>query len=270
MDYPARPPFFLARVIRMLTKSAAGMEIGPEGIALVMIVVGQEDSCRYTRPVNFWNTQLAPLVGIRGGDPEGLRRVRDRCVKAGWLQYLPGNKQQPASYYATIPAAVNALADGGSDESPQEYAGYSTSIPRQRRQESAENKPPSSPNPLPMPMPKDNTSAAPRGGDGLFDRFWDAYAKKVGKPDALKAWRKLSDEDKQAALAGAAAYVQAHPEAKYRKDPVRYLTKRGWQDEQPVDAGVITDWKGNPNPFPAGTTQHLDWLMMWAPADYFR
>lgn len=171
-DYPRREPFFAMRIIRLMTKSAAAMEIGSDGVALVAIVAAQEDACRYTRPVNFWNNQLAPLIGVRGGDPDGLRRVRERCVRAGWLQYKPGNKRQPARYFVTIPAAVSVLPDGSSDESLQEYAAHAAPIQtRSCRdsaenlpgicQESAENPPPSSPSPLPNPIPGEGEKRTP-------------------------------------------------------------------------------------------------------------
>ena len=170
IDYPQRESFFAMRFLRLLTKSAAAMQVGTEGFALLMIIVGQEDACRYTRPVNFWNAQLAALIGLRGVDEHALRRIRDRCVRAGWLQYAAGNKQLPARYFVTIPAAVNTLPDSSSDESPQEYSGQTADIQAQTRQESGENAAgkrqesgrntaPSIPNPIPNPIPK--SAAAP-------------------------------------------------------------------------------------------------------------
>lgn len=172
MDYPQREAYFAMRFIRLLTKSAAAMQIGSDGVLLLVIVAGQEDACRYTRPVNFWNTQLATLIGLRGSDEHALRRVRERCIKAGWLKYLPGNKQQPASYYVTIPAAVTALSDGVSDESPHEYSGDDAAITAQTRQESGKkaagirqesgrNPAPSSPFPIPNPIPGEQAHERP-------------------------------------------------------------------------------------------------------------
>lgn len=170
IDYPMRESFFAIRFLRLLTKSAAAMHIGADGCMLLMIIVGQEDACRYSRPVSFWNHQLAALLGLRGVDEHALRRVRDRCVRAGWLQYAAGNKQLPARYFVTIPAVVSALPDSGSDESPEEYRANPAAISAQKRQESGENPAgirqesgenpaPSSPNPPPIPTPK--SAAAP-------------------------------------------------------------------------------------------------------------
>lgn len=172
LEYQQRPPFFAVRFMRLLAKSAAAMHIGPDGCYLLCLIVGQEDACRYTRPVNFWNHQLATLMGLRGADEHALRRVRDRCIRAGWLQYRAGNKRQSAAYFVTIPAAVSSLPDGTCDESPQEYRSNTAAISQEERQESGENPAgirresgenpaPSSPNPIPNPIPKDNNISEP-------------------------------------------------------------------------------------------------------------
>jgi hypothetical protein len=177
MEYPKREAFFAVRFLRLLTKSAAMMHIGMDGFAMLMVIVGQEDACRYTRPVNFWNTQLSNLLGMRGADEHGVRRIRDRCVKAGWLQYQAGNKQQPAAYFVTIPAAVNLLSDSSCDESPYEYLANNTAIPAQTRQESGENpagkRQESGENPAPsMPFPSPNPIPSPNAQpDGEGDPF---------------------------------------------------------------------------------------------------
>lgn len=50
--HPKRSPFFAARVIRLMTKTAAAQEIGTSAFALVCIVGMQEDTkaVRYGRP----------------------------------------------------------------------------------------------------------------------------------------------------------------------------------------------------------------------------
>lgn len=63
-----------------------------------------------------------------------------------------------------------------------------------------------------------------------FSEFWDAYGKKVGKPNAEREWNKLSPVDRKAVVLAVPAYVQAK-EKLYRKDPERYLKHRAWEDE---------------------------------------
>jgi hypothetical protein len=170
MDYPKREQFFAMRFLRLLTKSAAAMEIGTEGCMLLMVVVGQEDACRYSRPVNFWNAQLATLCGISASNETQLRRIRDRCVNAGWLVYESGGRRKHGRYFVAIPAHVDPSNDGGCDESPSSSVRQSDAetTPSERnmcadRAQSARNVcaecAPSIPNPIPNPIPK--SAAAP-------------------------------------------------------------------------------------------------------------
>ena len=49
--------------------------------------------------------------------------------------------------------------------------------------------------------PSEHSSKLSKGGWPAFEEFWDAYPKKVSKPDAKKAWDRLKP-DLQAVLAG--------------------------------------------------------------------
>lgn len=81
-----------------------------------------------------------------------------------------------------------------------------------------------------------NKKTAPIG----FSEFWDAYDKKVGKPNSLKAWAKI-DFDKYTLdeiTKAAKADKQAKPDNKYRKDPERWLKGQHWLDELVVEQVV--------------------------------
>lgn len=67
--------------------------------------------------------------------------------------------------------------------------------------------------------------------DPNFEAFWEAYGKKRGRRDVEAYWARLPPKDRAAALSGVAAYVAANPEPVYRKDPIRYLRHRCWEDE---------------------------------------
>jgi hypothetical protein len=112
--YPKRPQFYSAKFIRKLTKSAAAMEIGAQACYMLTIIVLQEDSCRYMRPVTFWDEQLAVLSGI--GCRSGLQRHREKAVKAGWLHYEPGRKGVPGKYWVTIPPHAEVFRDTPVDD----------------------------------------------------------------------------------------------------------------------------------------------------------
>ena len=76
-------------------------------------------------------------------------------------------------------------------------------------------------------------SIAPIG----FDLFWDAYDKKVGKPNSLKAWSKIAFKDDllQKIVEKARADKKAKPDNKFRKDPERWLKGQHWLDEVVIE-----------------------------------
>jgi len=114
--HPKRSPFFAARVIRLMTKTAAAQEIGTSAFALVCIVGMQEDTkaVRYSRPVTYFNDQLMSLLGVNSR--AALERARSKAVQAGWLNYIPGGKGRPGKYWIGIPQHLEAIPDSACDE----------------------------------------------------------------------------------------------------------------------------------------------------------
>ena len=65
----------------------------------------------------------------------------------------------------------------------------------------------------------------------LFDSFWDAYGKKVGRKAALGHWLRHVPDVATAERAIAAASQQAASvERRYRKDPERWIRDHRWED----------------------------------------
>jgi len=68
--------------------------------------------------------------------------------------------------------------------------------------------------------------------DISFKAFWDAYALKRNREGAERAWARLSDKDRRAALAGIATYREG-----CRRTGIammyagNYLKNRRWEDE---------------------------------------
>ena len=75
----------------------------------------------------------------------------------------------------------------------------------------------------------------------LFDAFWQAYPKKVGKADALKAFAKLKPDNElmQTILAAIAQWIKTDQWSKdnrqYVPMPATYIRGRRWEDELPKD-----------------------------------
>jgi hypothetical protein len=64
-----------------------------------------------------------------------------------------------------------------------------------------------------------------------FEKFWDLYDKKVGKPKCEKLWHKLSMEERVSCINYIPLYKQAQPEKQYRKNPETFLRNKSWNDE---------------------------------------
>jgi hypothetical protein len=94
-----------------------------------------------------------------------------------------------------------------------------------------------------------NTPQPPAGE--LFDRFWAAYPKKVGKDDAKRAFdkRKPNAELLSAMLAALEVQKQSPSWTKdngqFIPNPSTWLNQGRWQDEL-GEVTTIGDWKANP------------------------
>jgi hypothetical protein len=67
----------------------------------------------------------------------------------------------------------------------------------------------------------------------LFDSFWEAYGKKVGKKATLGQWNRHVNDEATAQRAISAARQQASTvEKKFRKDPERWLRDHRWDDDE--------------------------------------
>jgi hypothetical protein len=70
-----------------------------------------------------------------------------------------------------------------------------------------------------------------------FDAFWSAYPRKVGKPSAVKAWKKVKPADHAAVAAGvtrwAAYWVAGQTSVEHIPHPSTWLNDRRWEDEPP-------------------------------------
>lgn len=65
----------------------------------------------------------------------------------------------------------------------------------------------------------------------LFDSWWQAFDKKVGKEKTQKRWLSLSIEEMNHCLNVVADYVKSKPDKQFRKDPMTYLNGKHWNDE---------------------------------------
>jgi hypothetical protein len=65
-----------------------------------------------------------------------------------------------------------------------------------------------------------------------FDRFWAAYPKKVGKPSAQRAWKKLTHSEREAAIAAVPLSGRlVKRDRDFQPHPATWLNDRAWEDE---------------------------------------
>ena len=64
-----------------------------------------------------------------------------------------------------------------------------------------------------------------------FEKFWNAYGKKVDRVKCEREWSSIDNPEYQKIVDHVPKYVEATPDPKYRKNPINYLKDRTWQDE---------------------------------------
>lgn len=73
-----------------------------------------------------------------------------------------------------------------------------------------------------------------RGGEEGFNNFWAVYLRKVGKADAISAWKAIDKKDYAALTVAAINYMKSviklKTEIQYIKHPATFLRKDRWKD----------------------------------------
>lgn len=64
-----------------------------------------------------------------------------------------------------------------------------------------------------------------------FAEFWDLYGKKVDRPKCEKKFSKLTSTEIVLLFTNLPLYIKSKPEKQYRKDPIRWLNGKCWNDE---------------------------------------
>jgi len=77
---------------------------------------------------------------------------------------------------------------------------------------------------------KDKSNRVEEKGTEPFDDFWTHYPKQVSKEPAIKAWKKIPDEERLEAI----RVVQIYPHSKdpqYIPYPATWLNAKSWEDD---------------------------------------
>jgi hypothetical protein len=97
---------------------------------------------------------------------------------------------------------------------------------------------------LPQPQPqsekkeeKKETRERAIAAAGAFDRFWQAYPHKVGKPDAARSFLKVASEV-ESILEGLSRYIAGKPPDRSWLNPSTFINQRRWEDSPAITAGA--------------------------------
>jgi hypothetical protein len=228
MNYPKRVPFFAQKFIRLMTKTAAAQELGPSACWMLSVIACQEDAKRYIEPANYYYDQLMPLCGF--SSRKQLRATIEKAVSLGWLNYVPGAKGKPGRFFVSIPERFQEIEPTGCDETFSSDSELQAELQREPKRNCKGN------TPIPIPSPNPITVAQV---EEQFQKLWEAYparkGKKIGKPEALAAFKKIKPADIPLVML---AVVELAKSDQLPKDCHRWLQKdhwREWLPQQPAE-----------------------------------
>lgn len=169
------------------------------------------------------------------------RLARDKLAECGLIRFEKGKKGVCTSYYLReLKQVINTgekLPGNSCLESRSES--FPVSYPEFCRESSLHNK-----NKIIDKEDIDIPHSPQKRKDGeekyhsnLFDEFWKAYPRRVGKADAIKAWKKLKPDESILATMIVAINKQRQTEQwqneKFIPYPASWLNGRRWEDEIP-------------------------------------
>jgi hypothetical protein len=167
------------------------------------------------------------------------------------LSDIPGgpNRDQPSTR-EVVQGVVDTLRADFADAAGYPSPGVSDTHPDTPRVRAGALPHPPSPYPLPpTPAPITNPRAASRtlsaDAERAFDEFWDAYAHKVGKGQALTAWKKARAKVEHVVLVRAAMehadwHRRAQTEARFIPHASTWLNGERWSDERPTPSAAAS------------------------------
>ena len=107
--YPNRKPFYCVSLGRALFESGENVLLGDKATELILYVAFKEDQFHYRGWVNFWNSQLSQILGIKSRDK--FIAARQKAIDAGWLLYDRQHDRTPGLYMTLNPTEVSRSGD---------------------------------------------------------------------------------------------------------------------------------------------------------------
>lgn len=163
--------------------------------------------------------------------------------KAGWLVRDGGSSTKNTVYRAVIPKPLQdeinkiELLDDGKGSFTMRLSDSVGSLTMRQGVSHHETKVVSPRDTNRQLNSQSNSQLKEYGQNDHFDRFWEAYPRKVKKREAMKAWQKISNPERTLALIteNIDRRIEAGEwllsEQQYIPHPPSYLNQRRWEDE---------------------------------------
>lgn len=191
------------------------------------------------KPEN-WEFYQDKVANELGYGKDTLRKYLDELIVRGWITE---NEQQNdgkfgcLEYVIEVKRKVGNLPIRKKADSEKNRIGK---IPNQRNIDNISSKQSLSDNKEienKKRLSNDNQKV-----DELFDKFWNEYDYKKSKKDAIKAWDKLTDAEKEIAIKAIPLYKQdCKHYQRSMQHPATYLNKRTFED----DFNIIPEYYQN-------------------------
>ncbi len=198
--------------------------ITDKAMALYFALLHCANRAGFPEEICIPNSTLLSMIGMEIRD---LYRTRNLLEQIGLVEIEKGKRGQSATYRLT--PISDRISDNISDRISDNISDTYGNIYRQDKDKEKDYKP---------PKPPKGVTEAKR--PALFNEFWTAYPRKVGKGDAIKAWNKLDLTDELVSRIMEAVRVQRTWEqwqrdgGRYIPHPSTWLNQQRWEDEGTV------------------------------------
>lgn len=176
----------------------------------------------------FWGT-VGKLAAKTGLSRETTGLAMKHLAAANVIQ-LVGDRNGGANHYRWIWSVGNGGVDG------------TTRQPVDGTTRQGLTGPPDNIKPIePKVDPKENTR---------FAEFWEMYPRRrrLGRPSALRAWKKIAPEEHDAVLVGLAAWIakwdRDRTEPAFIKTPAPWLNDRRWENLEATERPPVRERPG--------------------------
>lgn len=246
------------RIDDQFTDHPKVVEVGP--LAECLFVRGLTYAARYL------TDGFVPASHLRRmGDMDAIEEA-GRLVRVGlWHDADGGYRIHDYLDYQPSAEKVKAEREAARQRMGKARSGKAEANNQPRSPEVHANFNGTSDNPTPTPIPvvpdgtregdKSPSPSTAKDHERRFESFWAAYPRRVGKADALKAWKRIKPNDELAQEMIAAIERQStSPQwlrdgGQYIPHPSTWLNQGRWEDE--VNAGSLTVMSNDPSINPA-------------------